>query len=125
MSPGPGLGTEPSAQASTAESLARAGFDAFDQLATMVALVDAEGHCLMANSALENTLGVSRRSLQRSSVTDWLAQPDRLQETLHLVSSNRGRRLTKEARRHVMRNLTIVSGCSSARLLFRIATLRA
>ena len=78
-----------SADASGAPLLARSGFDAFDQLATMVALVDDEGHCLMANSALENTLGVSRRNLQRSSVTDWLTQPERLQETLHMVSSNR------------------------------------
>ena len=72
-----------------AAGLVRAGFDAFDLLATMVALVDHQGHCLIANSALENTLGVSRRSLQRSSVTNWLTQPDRLLETLHLVSSNR------------------------------------
>ncbi len=55
----------------------------------MVALVDAEGRCLSVNSALENTLSVSRRSLQRSSVTDWLTHPERLQETLQLVSSNR------------------------------------
>jgi two-component system nitrogen regulation sensor histidine kinase GlnL len=66
-----------------------AGFDAFDQLATMVALVDPQGRCLMANSALENALAVSRRNLQRSSVTDWLVQPERLQQTLHLVSGNR------------------------------------
>ena len=74
---------------STAADPSRAPFDAFDQLATMVALVDHEGHCLNVNSALENTLGVSRRSLQRSVVLDWLTHPERLLETLHLVSSNR------------------------------------
>jgi two-component system, NtrC family, nitrogen regulation sensor histidine kinase GlnL len=66
-----------------------AGFEAFDLLATMVALVDHQGHCLNVNSALENTLGMSRRALQRSGVLDWLTHPERLQETLHLVSSNR------------------------------------
>ncbi len=78
----PGAGTDEA-------RLTLSAFAAFDQLATMVALVDPEGHCLIANSALENTLGVSRRSLQRTSVTDWLAHPERLQETLRLLSGNR------------------------------------
>ncbi len=63
-------------------------FEAFDQLATMVALVDPEGHCLMANSALENTLGVSRRALKKRSVADWLAEPAPLRETVHMVAEN-------------------------------------
>ena len=46
------------------------GFEAFDQLATMVALVRADGRCLQANSALENAVGMSRRSLQRGSIFD-------------------------------------------------------
>jgi two-component system nitrogen regulation sensor histidine kinase GlnL len=65
-----------------------AGFDAFDQLATMVALADPEGHCLFANSALENTVGVSRRALQRGSVLEWLAEPAQLADTLGLVARN-------------------------------------
>ena len=64
------------------------GFEAFDQLATMVAIVSPEGHCLLANSALENTLGHSRRALQRGSVFDWLAEPAALRDTLLLVASN-------------------------------------
>jgi two-component system, NtrC family, nitrogen regulation sensor histidine kinase GlnL len=67
----------------------RAGFEAYDQLATMVALLNIDGLCLAANSALENTLGLSRRSLMGTSVLAWLAQPERLQETLRMVSSNR------------------------------------
>lgn len=63
-------------------------FEAFDQLATMVALVDPEGRCLMANSALENTLGVSRRALKKRSVSDWLAEPATLRETVHMVAEN-------------------------------------
>ena len=67
---------------------ASGGFDPFDQLATMVALVAPDGRCLQANSALENTLGVSRRALRRGSVLDWLAEPAQLRDTLQLVARN-------------------------------------
>ena len=67
---------------------ALAGFEAFDQLATMVALVSPEGRCLQANSALENVAGVSRRALRRISVVDWVADPEQLRETLWLVACN-------------------------------------
>ena len=65
-----------------------AGFGAFDQLATMVALIEPDGQCLQANSALENTLGLSRRALQRGTVFDWLNDAATLRETLHMVSTN-------------------------------------
>ncbi|MDQ2779941.1 MAG: nitrogen regulation protein NR(II) [Pseudomonadota bacterium] len=54
----------------------------------MVALALSDGRCLQANSALENTLGISRRTLQRGSVLDWLAEPAQLGETLQLVARN-------------------------------------
>jgi len=57
-------------------------FEAYDQLATMVALADAEGRCLLANATLENTVGLSRRALQRGSVLDWMVDPEQLRETL-------------------------------------------
>ena len=60
----------------------------FDLLVTMVALVDREGHCLLANSALENAVAQSRRALQRSSVFDWVADPAPLHEALLLVAAN-------------------------------------
>jgi two-component system nitrogen regulation sensor histidine kinase GlnL len=63
-------------------------FDAFDQLASMVALVHADGHVLRVNGALENTLAASRRSLQRSSLLDWLIEPAPMRETLHAVAGN-------------------------------------
>jgi two-component system, NtrC family, nitrogen regulation sensor histidine kinase GlnL len=69
--------------------VAPTGFEAFDQLATLVAWVDAQGQCLQANSALENTLGISRRSLQRRPITDWLVCPTPLQDTLVLLQNNR------------------------------------
>jgi two-component system nitrogen regulation sensor histidine kinase GlnL len=64
------------------------GFEAFDQLATMVAVTRPDGQCLRANSALENTLGASRRALQRSSVFDWLVDPAPLRDTLKMVAAN-------------------------------------
>ena len=64
------------------------GVDAFDYLATMVAVAAPDGRCLMANSTLENVLGISRRSLQRSNVADWLVDPAQLRESLQMVSRN-------------------------------------
>jgi two-component system nitrogen regulation sensor histidine kinase GlnL len=64
------------------------GLEAYDQLATMVALAGPDGRCLLANSVIENTLGISRRSLQRGSVFEWLADPAQLRETLLRVASN-------------------------------------
>lgn len=81
----PFLGSPPP---NTAASDPAAGFEAFDQLATMVAVTQLDGQCLRANSALENTLGTSRRALQRTSVFDWLIDPTALRETLHVVAAN-------------------------------------
>ena len=64
------------------------GCEAYDQLATMVALADAQGHCLLANATLENTVGLSRRALQRGSVLDWMVDPQQLRETLARVAGN-------------------------------------
>lgn len=64
------------------------GFESFDLLASMVALVAADGRCLQANSALENTMGVSRRTLRRGNITEWLAEPQQLRETLVLLARN-------------------------------------
>ena len=64
------------------------GFEPFDQLASMVALVAPDGRCLQANSALENIMGVSRRALMRGSILDWLSEPEQLRETLGLVARN-------------------------------------
>ncbi len=64
------------------------GFDTFDLLATMVALVDPDGHCLQANSALENTISVSRRALRRGSIHDWLVDATQMRDTLAMVAGN-------------------------------------
>ena len=74
---------------SSAPSLADGtGFEPFDQLATMVALVSPDGQCLQANSAMENVVGLSRRALRRGNVLDWLTEPTQLHDTLQLVSRN-------------------------------------
>jgi two-component system nitrogen regulation sensor histidine kinase GlnL len=64
------------------------GFEAFDLLATMVAVVSPTGRCLLANSTLENVVGASRRALQRGSVFDWLNDPAPLREALRAVTAD-------------------------------------
>jgi two-component system nitrogen regulation sensor histidine kinase GlnL len=57
-------------------------YDAYDQLATMVAIARSDGHCLLANSTLENAVAVSRRALLRGNVLDWFIDPLPMRETL-------------------------------------------
>jgi two-component system nitrogen regulation sensor histidine kinase GlnL len=58
-----------------------------DQLATMVALADADGRCLFANAALEDRTGVARRALQRGLVSELLADPRAMARTLRAVAA--------------------------------------
>ena len=64
------------------------GYDAFDQLATMVAIARSDGHCLLANSTLENAVAVSRRALLRGNVLDWFVDPLAMRETLLALQRN-------------------------------------
>jgi two-component system, NtrC family, nitrogen regulation sensor histidine kinase GlnL len=59
-----------------------AACEAYDQLATMVAIARGDGHCLFANSTLENAVAVSRRVLLRGNVLDWFVDPLPTRETL-------------------------------------------
>jgi two-component system nitrogen regulation sensor histidine kinase GlnL len=65
-----------------------AGYEAFDQLATMVAIARNDGHCLLANSTLENAVAVSRRALLRGNVLDWFVEPAAMRETLLALKRN-------------------------------------
>ena len=65
-----------------------AAYQAFDQLATMVAVADPTGHCLFANAALEDMMGVSRRALLRGEVPLWLVDAAALSDTLARVAGN-------------------------------------
>ncbi|MES2714709.1 MAG: nitrogen regulation protein NR(II) [Pseudomonadota bacterium] len=63
-------------------------YDAFDMLATMVAVVQADGRLLFVNAMFENVAGLSRRSLMRTRLGDWFADPHLLAETLAAVARN-------------------------------------
>jgi two-component system, NtrC family, nitrogen regulation sensor histidine kinase GlnL len=64
------------------------GLEAFDQLATMVAVVQPDGRCLRANTVLEHVTGIARRALQRQRVQDWMSDPQALADTLRAVGHN-------------------------------------
>ncbi|MDO9278494.1 MAG: nitrogen regulation protein NR(II) [Polaromonas sp.] len=78
------------------------GLDAFDYLATMVAVVDPQGQCLFANAAFEEVLGLSRRSLLRESIFDWFVDPILLKGVVLDVANNEfaTSRLQAELKRH-------------------------
>jgi len=76
--------------------------DAFDYLATMVAVVEPDGQCLFANAAFEEVLGLSRRSVLRESIFDWFVDPLLLQDVVGAVARNEfaTSRLQAELKRH-------------------------
>ena len=82
------MSVSPAAAEPGAGGSAASQFQAFDQLATMVAVVAPEGRCRWANSALENTLGVSRRNLQRGNVLDWFTDATPMHDTLRMLDRN-------------------------------------
>jgi two-component system nitrogen regulation sensor histidine kinase GlnL len=63
-------------------------FQAFDLLATLVAVVSAEGSVLFANAALEDALGISRRTIEGSRFADCFSEPQTLQNALAGAGSN-------------------------------------
>jgi two-component system nitrogen regulation sensor histidine kinase GlnL len=65
-----------------------ADFAAFDQLATMVALVRTDGSCRFVNAAFETVLGLSRRSMLRGSLFEWFAEPEAVRDTVVAVAHN-------------------------------------
>ena len=69
-------------------SLLPAEFAGLDLLATMVVVARADGECLFANTAFENTMRLSRRAVQRALLPDWFGDPQRLTETLSGVAAN-------------------------------------
>ncbi|MBT9491058.1 MAG: PAS domain-containing sensor histidine kinase [Paucibacter sp.] len=64
------------------------GFEAFDMLATMVAVVRPDGECLFANAAFENVMRLSRRAVERSNLYDWFVDAGRLSDTVTGVARN-------------------------------------
>jgi two-component system nitrogen regulation sensor histidine kinase GlnL len=72
----PPISLEPSAPASPAR------FHSLDLLATLVAVVDTQGHVLFANAALEDALGMSRRSITGVRMQDCFTDPALLDTAL-------------------------------------------
>lgn len=63
-------------------------FQAYDLLATLVAVVNAEGEIMFSNAALEDALGLSRRSIVGSQVADIFTEPTQLQNALAGATGN-------------------------------------
>lgn len=63
-------------------------YEAFDLLATLVALVSPDGTVLFVNAGFEAQVGLSRRVLLRSSLFDRFTEPAALQQTLLAVARN-------------------------------------
>ncbi|MBE7940917.1 PAS domain-containing sensor histidine kinase [Ramlibacter aquaticus] len=63
-------------------------FQSLDLLATLVAVVTREGAVLFANAALEDALGISRKSIEGSSLPQHFTEPQLLQNALAGASSN-------------------------------------
>jgi two-component system, NtrC family, nitrogen regulation sensor histidine kinase GlnL len=63
-------------------------YDAFDHLATMVAVIRTDGDCVFANASFESVLGLSRRSVLGGSVFDWFVDAQKLRSTVAAVASN-------------------------------------
>jgi two-component system, NtrC family, nitrogen regulation sensor histidine kinase GlnL len=65
-----------------------ARFQSLDLLATLVAVVAGEGTVLFANSALEDALGTSRRTIEGSNFPQCFTQPQLLQNALGGAAGN-------------------------------------
>ena len=63
-------------------------FRSLDLLATLVAVVAADGSVLFANSALEDALGISRRAIEGSNLPQFFTEPLILQNALHGARAN-------------------------------------
>ncbi len=76
-------------KAVSGHAAAAGAYEALDLLATMVAVVDAEGGCEYANSSLEDMLGISRRTITRSAnAFEWFDAPALLQSAVRAVLRN-------------------------------------
>ena len=63
-------------------------FQSLDLLATLVAVVAGDGSVLFANSALEDALGISRRTIEGSNFPQCFTEPHVLQNALEGAGSN-------------------------------------
>lgn len=78
-------------------SPAAARFQAFDLLATLVAVVRGDGTVLFANAALEDALGTSRRAIEGAPFAHFVTEPHLLASALAGAGSNAFAALRYEA----------------------------
>ncbi|MDO9316202.1 MAG: nitrogen regulation protein NR(II) [Burkholderiaceae bacterium] len=69
-------------------TIAAAPYSAFDYLATMVAVVRPNGHCVFANASFGHVLGWSSRSVLRDSLFDWFVDAQVVRDTVAAVVRN-------------------------------------
>ena len=79
---------EPDTTSPKAAAAQASAYTALDHLATMVAIVHADGRCVFANAAFEHVLGLSRRSVLRGSLFDWFVDPQPVHDTVAAVVRN-------------------------------------
>jgi len=84
-------------------------YQAFDLLATLVAVVATDGTVLYANAALEDALGSSRRTIQGSGFPHFFTEPHLLRTALEGAGSNEFATLRYDAwlNRHGMEALQV------------------
>ena len=63
-------------------------FQAFDLLATLIAVVRTDGRVVFANAALEDALGTSRRTIEGSRLSECFTEPHILTHALEGAGSN-------------------------------------
>ncbi|MDV7393778.1 PAS domain-containing protein, partial [Arthrospira platensis SPKY1] len=63
-------------------------FQPLDLLATLAAVVDADGRVVFANAALEDALGMSRRSINGSLLQECFTEPQLLDNALQGARGN-------------------------------------
>ncbi len=73
-------------------------FQSLDLLATLVAVVDGQGHVLFANAALEDALGISRRAITGTQLPDCFTEPHLLHNALQGARGNEFAALRYDAR---------------------------
>ncbi len=72
-------------------------FQAFDLLATPIAVIEGEGHISFVNAALEDVMGMSRRSLTGAHLPEFFVDPQTLKNALIGARSNEFAALRYEA----------------------------
>src|SRR5665647_103811 len=77
-----------SAAAFSSPTSGSSGFQSFDLLATLTAVVRVDGTVVFANAALEDALGISRRAIEGSQFPDFFTEPLILQNALEGAGSN-------------------------------------